>query len=156
MSFISKTNYKYLLVVVFVTAALLYFGKGDSIFDASNHEIVESSVSNEVSTDSQGLHSLEELININSGKSIPDEALSTLLYIRTFDKAPEGFVGGRQFMNRERHLPQSENGQTIFYREWDIYKKVKGQNRGPKRLVTSSKKAYYTADHYNTFIEIEE
>lgn len=148
MSFISKTNFKYLIVAAFVTAALLYLGKGETIF--------ESSITNEVSTASQVKKSLEELININRGKSIPNEAFSTLLYVRTFDKAPEGFVGGRQFMNRERRLPHSENGQTIFYREWDIYKKVKDQNRGPRRLVSSTKKAYYTADHYTTFIEIEE
>lgn len=156
MSFISKTNFKYVVVAAFVVVALLYLGKGDSIFDASKHEIVESPLTNEVSTASKGQKSLEELINLNRGKSIPDEALSTLLYVRKFDKAPEGFVGGRQFMNRERRLPHSENGQTIFYREWDIYKKVKNQNRGPRRLVSSTNKAYYTADHYNSFIEIEE
>jgi guanyl-specific ribonuclease Sa len=148
MSFISKTNFKYLIVATFVAVALLYLGKGETIF--------ESSITNEVSTASQGQKSLEELINLNRSNSIPNEALLTLLYVRAFDKAPEGYVGGRQFMNRERRLPHSENGQTIFYREWDIYKKVKEQNRGPRRLVSSRKKAYYTADHYTTFVEIEE
>jgi len=66
-------------------------------------------------------------------------------------------VGGRIFYNREKRLPiLNENSQKINYREWDVHEKVKGVNRGPERLITSEETAYYTKDHYKTFIYIKE
>lgn len=44
---------------------------------------------------------------------------------------------------------------AITYREWDVNPKIKGVDRGEERLVTGSDgSAYYTADHYQTFIHI--
>ncbi len=59
-----------------------------------------------------------------------------------------GYVGGRTFQNRERKLPSGR------YREYDVNPKVPGRNRGPERLVIEQRtgKAYYTDDHYLTFI----
>ena len=59
-----------------------------------------------------------------------------------------GYVGGRTFQNRERRLPPGQ------YREYDVDPKIPGQNRGPERLVIEQQtgKAYYTGDHYVTFI----
>jgi ribonuclease T1 len=59
-----------------------------------------------------------------------------------------GYVGGRTFQNRERRLPPGR------YREYDVNPKIPGQNRGPERLVIEQRtgKAYYTGDHYVTFI----
>lgn len=59
-----------------------------------------------------------------------------------------GYVGGRTFQNRERRLPPGR------YREYDVNPKTPGQNRGPERLVIEQRtgKAYYTGDHYVTFI----
>lgn len=87
---------------------------------------------------------------------IPLYVLETLTYIRKQNRAPQGFVGGRKFYNREKKLPIFVDEKKIFYREWDVRKKVRGRNRGPERLITSSKHAYYTPDHYRTFILIKE
>lgn len=87
---------------------------------------------------------------------IPQAALDTWEYIQKYDKAPPGQVGGRRFGNYEKRLPiTGDNGQKLRYREWDIYPKKKGQNRGAERIVSSSEnKAYYTPDHYESFILI--
>lgn len=95
--------------------------------------------------------------NLVKNKEVPKAALETLKYIRKYNKAPDGYEGGRIFFNREKKLPIKDiNGSKIKYQEWDIYKLRKGKNRGPHRLVTSSSKAYYTYDHYETFILIQE
>ena len=59
-----------------------------------------------------------------------------------------GYVGGKTFYNRERKLPPSQ------YREYDVHPVQPGRNRGPERLVIDQRtgKAYYTPDHYDTFI----
>lgn len=88
---------------------------------------------------------------------IPQKVLEVLAYVRKHHKAPDGYVGGDVFRNREKRLPQRyNNGKKINYLKWDVNPKVKGKNRGAERLITSDKKAYYTADHYDTFIEIIE
>jgi len=92
-----------------------------------------------------------------SGGPIPDYALETLEIIKTTDKAPQGYVGGRTFQNREKRLPKKDaSGKKIKYREWDVHPKIKGKNRGAERLVTGSDgSAYFTGDHYSTFEKIE-
>lgn len=89
--------------------------------------------------------------------NIPAHALKVLEYIRKNGEAPPGFVGGREFQNREKRLPQhSADGKRIRYSEWDVNPKVQGKSRGPERLVTGSNhSAYYTADHYKTFLKID-
>ncbi|HPI54932.1 MAG TPA: ribonuclease domain-containing protein [Chitinophagaceae bacterium] len=89
---------------------------------------------------------------------IPQEALDVLHYVRQHHEAPDNYVGGREFKNRERRLPnQTEQGKKIHYQEWDIYPKQKNKNRGPERLITGDdESARYTADHYQTFISIHE
>jgi guanyl-specific ribonuclease Sa len=87
----------------------------------------------------------------NQSINIPDYALETLKYIRKHKKAPENYVGGRNFQNRERQLPRGEK-----YQEWDVHPKIQGKNRGAERLVTSDSKAYFTSDHYRSFTEIKE
>ena len=61
---------------------------------------------------------------------------------------PPGYIGGRTFQNRERVLPRGR------YREYDVHPKVPGKNRGAERIVIDQRtgKAYYTADHYRTFV----
>lgn len=89
---------------------------------------------------------------------IPRYVLDVLAYVRTHNEAPNNYVGGRTFENRERRLPQkSPDGKNIRYREWDVLPKIQGQNRGAERLITGSdKSAYYTKDHYRTFIKIKQ
>jgi len=91
---------------------------------------------------------------------IPKEARETLAYIRAYQKAPAGYVGGRRFGNYgrggEQKLPvRDAQGKAIQYQEWDIHPKIKGRNRGPQRLVTGSDgRAWYTSDHYTSFTEL--
>jgi ribonuclease T1 len=88
---------------------------------------------------------------------IPAHVWKTLDYISEHDAAPEGYVGGRKFGNYEGRLPaRDDRGRTIRYREWDVYPKQSGVNRGAERLVTGDdKSAWYTSDHYETFTRID-
>ena len=92
-----------------------------------------------------------------SQQAAPPYVLEVLRYVRTNGTAPDGYVGGREFQNREKRLPaQTPAGERIRYSEWDVHPKVKGQNRGPERLVTGSdRSAWYTADHYKSFLFID-
>jgi guanyl-specific ribonuclease Sa len=86
---------------------------------------------------------------------IPVHAREALGYIRKHGYAPPGFVGGRVFGNYEGQLPRYDaRRKRIEYREWDVRARAEGRNRGAERLVTGSDgRAWYTADHYRTFIE---
>ncbi len=88
---------------------------------------------------------------------VPKYALDVLDYIRRNGQAPEGYVGGREFQNREKKLPaKSGDGKRIRYSEWDVQPKEEGKNRGPERLVTGSDhSAWYTKDHYKSFVKVE-
>lgn len=90
-------------------------------------------------------------------QKVPDYVLEVLTFIRKNGEAPKGYVGGREFQNREKRLPaKASDGKKIRYSEWDVHPKVKGQNRGPERLVTGSDhSAYYTRDHYKSFVKID-
>lgn len=61
-----------------------------------------------------------------------------------------GYVGGREFQNRERRLPRG------FYQEYDVNPKKRGRSRDAERIVIEQHtgKAYYTGDHYRTFIPL--
>ncbi len=81
----------------------------------------------------------------NSG--IPAKALQVLQYIRENGRAPEGYVGGRTFENREGRLPSGGD-----YREFDV-DPHHGQRNAERLIIEwNSKKAWYTGDHYRTFI----
>ncbi len=88
---------------------------------------------------------------------IPQKVYDVLKYIRSENHAMDGYVGGRQFTNREKVVPQQDdNGNTITYEEWDVNPKIRGQNRGTERILTGSDgRAWYTNDHYQTFKEIK-
>ncbi len=92
---------------------------------------------------------------VKSNANVPSYVIEVLTYVQKNHKAPEGFEGGRTFQNRERRLPLMDNQGKIKYQEWDVHPKINGQNRGAERLVTgNNQKAYYTKDHYQSFIEI--
>lgn len=61
-----------------------------------------------------------------------------------------GYIGGRDFQNRERRLPGG------YYREYDVNPKKRGRGRDAERLVIEQRtgKAYYTGDHYRTFVPL--
>ena len=89
--------------------------------------------------------------------NIPQKAILVLQYIKQHQSAPEGYEGGRHFGNFEHNLPQFDaSGRKINYQEWDINPKENGRNRGAQRIVTGSDgRAWYTPDHYSTFIEMK-
>lgn len=86
---------------------------------------------------------------------VPAMAFTVADYIEQNHAAPDGFIGGREFENRESLLPYKDDSQqAIIYHEYDIYPKVKGKNRGPERIILGSDKSrYYTANHYQSFIK---
>ena len=85
--------------------------------------------------------------------TIPGYVLNTLEYIKIHQTAPDGYVGGRYFQNREKQLPlKTKHGTWIRYQEWDVHPQKPGTNRGPERLVTGSDgSAWYTNNHYRSF-----
>ncbi|MES2798248.1 MAG: ribonuclease domain-containing protein [Bacteroidota bacterium] len=85
---------------------------------------------------------------------IPEKSYEIRDYVRKNGKAKFGYIGGREFKNLEKLLPQKTlNGQKIIYQEWDIHKKITHKNRGKDRLVTGSDgKDYFTNDHYRSFL----
>ena len=87
---------------------------------------------------------------------IPAYAAQALGVIRRTGEAPPGFRGGTPFHNNEHLLPpRTSAGASVRYREWDVHPWVRGRNRGAERLVTGSDgSAYYTADHYQSFVRV--
>ena len=84
-------------------------------------------------------------------KEPPQKARDLLDTIRDREGEPlPGYVGGRAFHNHERRLP---NGR---YREYDVNPKLRGRPRDGERIVIEQRtgKAYYTSDHYRTFIPL--
>jgi guanyl-specific ribonuclease Sa len=91
---------------------------------------------------------------------VPDYAVATLDSVRHTGTAPVGYRGGTHYFNDGRDggatLPtQAADGSPIRYQEWDVHPWIRGENRGAERLITGSDgSAYYTADHYRTFVRI--
>lgn len=91
---------------------------------------------------------------------VPARVTATLDHIDAGDwpaaaHAP-GTKGGTIFRNNEGHLPSSDgHGDRITYREWDVNPKRPGQSRDAERIVTGSDgSAWYTDDHYQSFVMI--
>jgi ribonuclease T1 len=80
---------------------------------------------------------------------VPQKAVDVLKIVRTTGQPPEGYVGGRVFENRENRLPADGD-----YREFDV-DPHNGQRNAERLIVEwNTKKAWYTGDHYQTFIEV--
>jgi ribonuclease T1 len=81
----------------------------------------------------------------------PQKARDLLTQLQERGGTPlPGYIGGRDFQNRERRLPQGH------YREYDVNPKIQGRSRDAERIVIERRtgKAYYTGDHYRTFIPL--
>ncbi len=81
----------------------------------------------------------------------PQTARDVLQALEARNGAPlPGYIGGRVFLNRERRLPRGR------YREYDVNPKGQGQRRGGERIVIEqqTQKAYYTPDHYQSFLPL--
>jgi ribonuclease T1 len=155
---ISKNKrWLYLLLALSLGSGFTYFASMKSVkiedkyalTDASNAS--ESKTSNRESSNSYPQESSSSPI-VSDGKA-PAHALETLEYILEYNKAPEGYVGGRMFQNREGILPR---GSSLRYQEWDVHPKSHGESRGAERLLTCSDgSAYYTDDHYRSFVKLK-
>jgi ribonuclease T1 len=84
-------------------------------------------------------------------RTVPQKAYDLLQRLEERDGSPlPGYVGGREFQNRERRLPRGR------YREYDVNPKIRGCSRDAERIVIEQRtgKAYYTGDHYRTFVPL--
>jgi hypothetical protein len=85
------------------------------------------------------------------------KARTVLAAVDATGRPPQGFEGGRAFMNDGRggtsRLPRTgTDGRALTYREYDVNAYHPGVNRGPQRLVVASDgSAYCTGDHYVTW-----
>ena len=87
----------------------------------------------------------------SSLRGVPQKVYDLLQRLEERNGSPlPGYVGGREFQNRERRLPRGR------YREYDVNPKIRGQSRDAERIVIEQRtgKAYYTGDHYRTFIPL--
>ncbi len=95
--------------------------------------------------------------NYNEEQKIPKKVYEVLKYVKENNRAMDGYVGGREFSNREKNLPiTSSNGEKIRYQEWDVNPKEQGKNRGTQRMCTGDDgRSWYTNNHYKSFTEIK-
>ena len=84
-----------------------------------------------------------------SAAGVPDKALHVLQIVRDTGQPPDGYVGGRVFQNREGRLPSDGD-----YREFDVDPHRGGRNAERIIVEWNTKKAWYTGDHYQTFIPL--
>ncbi|WP_345001279.1 ribonuclease domain-containing protein, partial [Tsukamurella soli] len=88
---------------------------------------------------------------------VPQRVVATLALIDAgkWPPAGSGTHGGTTFANREGRLPAAVNGRRISYTEWDVNVKQRGHTRDAERIITGSDgSAWYTLDHYKTFVRI--
>ena len=86
---------------------------------------------------------------------IPQEAYDTLNYVDQNGRPPQGYKGGKVFQNDGRGGGQVLPGNNTTYAEYDIHPKVPGVPRDAQRIVIGSDgSAWYTADHYTTFVNM--
>jgi guanyl-specific ribonuclease Sa len=86
-------------------------------------------------------------------QAAPQKAYDLLVQLQARSGKPlPGYVGGREFQNRERRLPPGH------YREYDVNPKIRGRSRDAERIVIEqdSGRAYYTGNHYRTFTQMDE
>lgn len=127
--------------------------------EAENKTVINHNQEEEKQIEETGFTEEKKQVSQNktNAAEIPAKVYEVLKYIRQNHEAPNGYVGGRVFSNREKVLPQfDQDHHKIRYQEWDVNPKIEGRNRGTERLVTSDEKAYYTNNHYQSFTEVNE
>lgn len=90
---------------------------------------------------------------IRQEQAAPQKARDVFAQIRARHGEPvPGYVGGREFQNREHRLPPGR------YREYDVNPRIRGRSRGAERIVIEQDTgvAYYTGNHYRTFMPLTE
>ncbi len=150
-------NISQLLIGAIVLLAIGYYVGKYYSGSKSTNTTVTNPVSKTNGTNEQTSTSVPVGNTTRSVAGVPQKALNVLKYVRAHNEPMDGYVGGRTFGNYEHRLPETDdNGNPMRYQEWDVNPKVEGQNRGTQRLITSANgRAWYTGDHYQTFIEIK-
>lgn len=110
-------------------------------------------------TASRGTASRAATTPPGAAASVPAQVTKTLSLIDAGAWPPNdssGTKGGTSFGNFEGRLPKTtSSGKRITYTEWDVNRREAGRSRDAERIVTGSDgSAWYTADHYNTFVQI--
>ena len=91
--------------------------------------------------------------HIRHEQAAPQKAHDLLARLQArYGEPLPGYVGGREFQNRERRLPSGH------YREYDVNPKIPGRSRDAERIVIEQDtgRAYYTGNHYLTFMPLNE
>ena len=91
--------------------------------------------------------------HIRYEQTAPQSAQDLLVRLQARHGKPlPGYVGGRTFQNREHRLPSGH------YREYDVNPNIRGRVRDAERIVIeqATGRAYYTDDHYRTFLPLNE
>ena len=91
--------------------------------------------------------------HIRHQQATPQKAHDLLAQLQARHGKPlPGYVGGREFQNRERRLPPGR------YREYDVNPKIRGSSRDAERIVIEQDtgRAYYTGNHYRVFVPLNE
>jgi len=88
--------------------------------------------------------------------NVPQHAWDTLNYIQNNNGTPpNGYVGGNSYANDGRGGTKILPNDAPDH-EYDVHIYVRGQWRGAERIVIgASGTAWYTPDHYRTFILME-
>lgn len=144
-----------LLVVGIALAVWLSAGSssdpGSSNSGSSNSGSSHSGASNSGSSSNSGQ---------SSGKQPPQRVSATLALIDAGQwpaaaNAP-GTRGGTRFGNNEGLLPKTgPTGQRLTFQEWDVNPKKPNRGRDAERIITANDgSAWYTLDHYRTFVQI--
>ena len=122
---------------------------------SENGKVVHFRNKKEAATNSNTSSNFKTSKQAEHEKVVPQKVYEVLEYIRQNNRAPNGYVGGKRFGNFEKRLPlKDENGKKMTYKEWDVNPRLHGKNRGAERLITSNDdRAWYTSDHYESFIE---
>jgi ribonuclease T1 len=140
---------------VFLGLALMVGSMGGSVAQVENALAAtaqDSDVPHRRANDSASSASFEAPAPAShQTQEVPQKARDLLHTIQDrHGEPPPGYVGGRTFHNRERHLPKGR------YREYDVNPKIRGRPRDGERIVIEERtgKAYYTRDHYRTFVPL--
>ena len=95
--------------------------------------------------------------NAQTAPPIPQTAIDTLSHVDKKGCPPPNYKGGSVFQNDGRHGSQILPSSGAPYYKYDIHPHVKGVDRGVERLVVGSdNSAWYTNDHYKTFVKIRD
>jgi len=139
--------------ILVVLGGLLFVGLASSPNAGSSSEPTRPSASApSVPSAGPALHDATPLDRLHRVAKDPlQKARDLLEAIQKREGKPlPGYIGGRRFQNREQRLPQG------YYREYDVNPKIRGRARDAERIVIEqdSGRAYYTGDHYRTFMPL--